>query len=1082
MFLSAGILASPMSLKAGALEDMDNSKDTVETDMLKNIESDMNKDDLKLLNITCFTQLKCWNGVEREDRSKKKGETAKDEAPTGWTSKANEDWISPIAGSTAPATALFEIPESGKYRIWIRRIGNTLKPDPVALTLTGSNQTQYIFGSNALTSAPAKEQEKKGAILFEDEAVKMTSPSGPTPVWEYLDTDLRKGPTTFALTVQKGTPRLGALLITKSKSFEPKLGKDSYNNLNRVYYRVLVKGDPKKKGGTYAVPDIAMTYHWTFVPTGSHTPIWYSCLNKTSFKSDPNRITGSDGKTDIPVGQWTNWIDATWSATGNGPWATGMISFSKIKTGEAEIELAWNPNPATVVKKISARIEDGRAVFMIPLCRNVVSPIKPDPAEKTPVWGIFDTAYLALLESAEDVHRREQEWGKDALKEMNFQENQPFVKSFRFISGCNVAPSAMDAAAEMLVSLGMNTLEGLSPSLYQKLNLEPRNFLSYADWGGLSNTHDPADPAAAGTIRDNLGKSAASGEKDRPGFRKMVKAIKLGDEIGPIASADKINSSADCRKRFHDYLSNILNERKTDARNFFGTDSVNDLECMSELPSNPGLFERRLFYHSHLFLYQLTADYYRQITIAAKDIFPEANTYANYSPHPILLGSQTMNNSEWFSLSRKGGASMAWGEDWASGGGTWGYHGIEVVSYYGAWVECAARKNGDPSGFYNVVTCGSPDHKAISLASRNIRNIRFYEFGPKYAGAEASNFWSETKELYPPIVKATHVFGLVDDILNESKPEQRKVALLYNRPDEIMSGGTNYIQMDRALTFTALGNAHRNADIILTDDLLPDILKNYQVLYLNGFNLPASTIPAIKEWVEKGGTLVVSGGTGCLDEYGNPLPEFAEICGAEASFAGKSKGSSHPVGLQAHNPIDKVRVEKTEFTPALEADIVGSKFILKPTSGKTIAKYADGTCAGVLNQLGKGNVICWGFQPGVLYKGDVPGTSTYRNDRLNLVVGPAAKTLEQISVDSNATQMEMTRFESAKGIAVLLNNFDFKNWKKELPPVKMTVRTDRKITRVESAMAGTLKWHRTGDLIEIELPMPQSVDTVALRE
>lgn len=1078
--LSASIMLSGATLAGGALDDIDTNRDSAENELIKDMESDIRKDDLKLLGATCLMHLKWWNGVENESRKKQKKEDA-EQGPSGWTSKANEEWITPVPGSKIPASALIGIPEDGKYRIWMRRMGITGKPEPVTLTLAGANQVQHVFGSRALTSAPAKEQEKNGAILFEDEAVRMTFPSSPTPVWEYWDAELKKGSTDFALTVQNGKPQLSTLLITKSKSFEPKSGKDSYNNLNRVYYRIRVKGDPKKKAATYSIPSISMTYHWRFVPEGSPTEIWYSILNKTSFKANPQKIT-CGGKADIPQGQWTDWIDASWSATGNGPWATGVINFQKIASGEAEIELSWNQNPAAAVKKISAKIEDGKAVFMIPLCRDVVSPVKPDPAGKTPAWGIFDAKYLSLLESAEDVHRRELGWGKEAAKEMNLQEKQSPVKSFNFISGCNVAPSAMDAAAEMLTGLGMNALEGLKPAVYRQLNIEPRTALAYSDWGYLSDTHDPADPAAAGTIRKNLEKRAAAGEKENPGFRKTVKTIKLGDEIGAIASAEKINASADCRKRFHDYLRTILSERKTDSKNFFGTGNVEELECMSALPQNPGLFERRLYYHSHLFLYRLTADYYRQVTEAAKDIFPEAKTYANFSPHPITLGDQTMNHSEWFSLSRKGASSMAWGEDWASAGGTWGYHGVEVVSYYGAWVECAARKNNDPAGFYNVVTCGSPDHKAVSLASRNIRNIRFYEFGPMYAVAEGSNSWSETKEVYPAIVKATHVFGLVDDILNGTKPESRKVALLYNRPDEIMNGGTNYIQLDRALTFAALGNAHRNADIILTDDLLPDMLKNYQVLYINGFNLPAASVPAIKEWVEKGGTLVVSGGSGRFDEYGNPLTEFSAVCGAEASFADRSIGSPHPVALNKHKPIDKVKVDKTGFSPALEADVVGLKFILKPSSGKTIAKYADGSCAGVLNQLGKGNVICWGFQPGLLYKGDVPGTSAYRSDRLDLVAAPAAGTLGPASVDCDAPQMEMTRFENEKGIAVLLNNFNFRNWKKELPPAKMTVRTDRKISKVESAMSGTLKWNRRGDVVEIELPLPQSVDTIALKE
>ena len=151
------------------------------------------------------------------------------------------------------------------------------------------------------------------------------------------------------------------------------------------------------------------------------------------------------------------------------------------------------------------------------------------------------------------------------------------------------------------------------------------------------------------------------------------------------------------------------------------------------------------------------------MTTAAEKVFPNVRTYCNFSPHPPMFGGH-MNGSYWFVLTREGGGTLAWGEDWATGG-SWGMAGIQTVSYYGAWVECAARKHGLPAGFYNVASCGRPDRKMFSLVAHGIFWQHIYDYGPKYMWAEGSNSWSESPGVYAQLARGARALGPADEII-----------------------------------------------------------------------------------------------------------------------------------------------------------------------------------------------------------------------------------------------------------------------------------------------------------------------------
>ena len=865
--------------------------------------------------------------------------------------------------------------------------------------------------------------------------------------------------------------------LTRSKSFLPNLSPFGDNNtLRRMYYRFKVFPAASEKSTMVSIPGQNIGYHWRFRPRGAKDLVWRSNMSDVAYGKGGPPIVGEDGHRDFPVKTWTQWIDVTFSGTGAGLWATAALGFKGIQRGKLEVQLAWYPDPGAILKTITPGIEEGRAVFIMPLSREVSPQVLPDIEKDSPVWGMVQQDYLDRLETASDVHLRHLAWTEAAAKELGLAADHPRPSRLRLISGCYAIPAARPAAVKMLVRLGVNAIERASESLCRENGIEPFYRQSYADWGYPAESHDPCDPAIPDAVYRALEKNAKLGEKNDPDYRKLVSSIKLGDEIGPIAPAGKINASRDCLAHFHKYLTDFLQEKGLTPA-FFGVEAVEELRALSALAPNAGIFERRLYYHSELHKFALSADFYRHTTEAARKVYPNAHTYANFSPHPITLGSQTMNGSEWFYLTRQGGASMAWGEDWAwVGPGEAAYHG----SYYGAWVECAARGMNIPQGFYDVINSRSVDHKMISLVSRGVKRIHAYAYGPRYAGAEGSNFWSENKAAYGEILRAACVLGPADEILAEGVPEPRRVAILYNRTHEIMSGGAFGVQPDRIFTFTALGYAHHNADIILVEDLTSAKLVQYKVLYLNGFNLPAAALPVLKEWVTKGGTLVGAAGSGMKDEYGNPLVATEELFGARQCFVTHSKGSWRHSALAKHEPVGQVTLRETALTPSLQADVAGSKVVLEPTTAEGIATWKDGSCAATLATVGKGQALLFGFMPGILYKGTAEGNSRYIDDRLDLVVKPAKAVLGVPSVEISAKQVEVSRFDHESGIAVTLNNYRYWDEYDKRPVVQLAVKTDRKVISVAASLAGERAWKREGDLIVIELPLPESVDVVVL--
>ena len=1021
--------------------------------------------DIELIRLSHLSEIFRWPGVQplrRADKSiKYKWKIVKQGI------SPRRALVSPL--STTPIQTSIAIPEDRSYRVWLCYLAVPGKKYPVTLTLSGANQGQHTFGRIALDSSPGSAIEKQHPIRFEEEAHRIAPPTTPMPVWEFFDTDLKAGSTAFSLASRHPQTKVDAILICASKTFSPsKSPVIDEGNLYRTYCRIRVpESDFSVKGKN-------LTYHWRRIPKGKTEPIWYSSLGTR----DKKGFVDKDGRAEIEAAQWTRWVDITEDVTvgpwarGGGPWATGFLSFGKVKKGEAEVQLAWHPHESAVLKTIKPGIAAYRAVCMVPLDSAAAAPVAEET--KPGVWGMRRPEVLNRFETAMEVHERHFQWADEAVASLKLRHNQT-PRHLNLFSPCGPAPAARDASLKMLARLGLNGFYGFRDGdlpLARELKFEPHAFIGANDSQYLCLTHDPLDPVAEKNFQaslQNIFNSRFAKDENLPSV-----TLKMGDEIGAVGTAS-VNSLATCRRAFHSYLTAHL-KKIGKGPGFFGVEKVNEVPFLPSLPESPGLYERRVHYHSAKFKFVLTSMYYAQITRAAERVFPKVYTYCNFSPHPPMFGQQ-MNHSDWFALTREGGANMAWGEGWASGGG-WGFVGHEVVSYYAAWVECAARKRKLPAGFYIVGTMGGADKKMFSLINRGVFNLELYAWGPRYIGAEGSNFWSESPNTYTEIARGAYALGPADEIIAKGKRWPRKVAVLYNRSHEIWNGAYGGFQSDRLLTYMALTHGHIPADIILEEDLTPENLSSYKVIYVQGFNLSDRHAKALKQWVTNGGTLIGVAGTAMRDEYDTPAATSESLFGAKQELIGVSEGGWHPQSLPKHKPIDKFSLQASGLTSELKVDVIGVQCKLTPTTGKSIGTFKDGSCAAVLQKLGKGHTLLYGITPGHIYKGPSGGSSRYALARRPLITMPAEKILGKGRVQYSEPQTEICLFEHEKGIAVTLCNFAF--FAEPERETRLTVQTSRKIKEVTASLAGPLKWRQEGEVVHVTLKSPKTVDVVIL--
>lgn len=960
--------------------------------------------------------------------------------------RADGDAAAPLGDG--PIATRIRVPTSGEYRICLRQHVSLRGARPVTMSLQplraegpegsppfapAGRRLEHAFGGVLLAaSTPAGQQEKQAPVRFESEMDRMAMPREGGAFWEHWDVPLEAGVYEMALATRNPDVRVSAVFLSRSRDFRPSLASNPADaTLGRIHvrYRLLEPAPAPTKFSLTA----GLTYHWRGRRLKGGDDIW-----------------GWDagGAANVPGSEWTPFIDVTEAAVpGPGPWSTWRVRVPGVRRGRLAVQFAWTPREEGVVTEFETGLGPDGALFRFPNGAGAV-----DAATDAGAWGMHAPGYLAGVLPQEAIISRYFEWAAESAKQLAIAAGHPLPRLLRLSTSCGVNVNDRGRAVEMLASLGVNWIDGAPRDVVEKLGLR--------DAGMLFNVGERlggAGPAGAKKLAAQL----------PPGAAERVERIKIGDEIATFTDPSAINADPALLDRFHRYLRERMDEEGSDPESFLGVANLSEIRCMAAPSAEAGRFERRLAYHSHRFCHLVTADHYRGLTDGLEAAFPNAKVCNNYSPHPVFLTGSDMNHVDWFVLCRNRAQSLGWGEDWAYLG-SWGLGtDYQCVSFYGALVECSVRRHGQPAGFYVGVNCGGAAQKIFSCIARGLHWLELYAWGPIDALAEGSNAWSEMRDQYTSVMKATHALGPADRIVAEGSREPRRVAILYNRSHEICQNGHGRLNHDWMWTWIALASAHVPADVIIEEDLVPEELSRYKVVFLGGFNLERRHVVALRDWVAAGGLLIGTGGAARFDVSGDPLVATEELFGAVQRPAGRRDGPSR---ARAVFSASAVHPEPIEVATA------GILHVLEPSGGGTaVARYDGGECAAVTNVVGAGRTLLLGFHPGYSYRAAGAGG---RPAVLPLLAAPVRGMLGRPRADVDDPRIESMLFEHESGIAVTLANFTRE------PPVAgrvLSVAAGREVREVVSGLRGPLPWRRDGDRVEVTLPAVDPVDVIILR-
>ncbi len=1025
---------------------------------------------LESLRVSHLSEIFKWPGVTEKGKG--------DAQETDWQTDEVKRYPGRILvrPGEKPISTPIRIPEDGAYRIWLGYLTAVGEKHPVQLALTGKNSSKHIFGAVALSATSAESIEEELPLRFDGGSEKNTFLVDPVVVWEYQDVELKGGLTELKLASRDRRARLDALFISRCRSVNPGGSRvvGQTGTFNRIFYRFRVHAG----GGKKALHTIRGNAKYIIAPASTGP-----------YGSPLERVVSAEGVSEIPAEEWSGWLDATKATTTRGSYVNVMLDIrGKAKSppveGHLEIECAWFPHPGAVTGRTKVPIENGECSFLGPALweRLPSPPCPPAGAGNGTAFGVRAFNDMQKLRT----HREELERQIAQIPENSLRPGV-LPRRLKLMTMARLSPAEYDLAIPLLKRTGFNFIYGIRSEAKEEYGLHREDFKPtstelYYLFVKLMKKYGPLleDFHVGQTHDGDIDALIHKIDKEKPGYRTLAHWHPMGDEIGPVVTLDSVNSVPSQRKVFHEYLRRVSKGKSE----FFGASSFDHLPYLPEPDKNMGRFRRRLAYHCARFKWHVTADFYAKKTAILRTVYPNTRTMANYSPYRVFYYGAGMNRSQnSFALPRANACTGHFGEDWLSPNLAPSLAGVQTESFFASVLQCGVRKHGQPLGMYLIWKLGELDRKLPLLVSHGLKTINLYHWGPRYLGGGSPESSSHRVDTYAELNRAARALGPADEIIAEGRRESARAAILYNRTDEIWNNGSPWVRTDRIYAFLALRHAHIPVDLILEEDLNKDSLKQYSFLYLNGSNIRRVTIPELAGWVKAGGLLYASSGTALRDEYDDPLSSASDLFGATQRHAGVSAGSQevYQGWLTQLQSIDTISIRESPVTPEIKVPVVAVKTAIEPGAAKPVARFSDGTCAGVTRNLGKGKVVLLGVMPGYLYAHNAPRDAynhpvNYKADRRSILTRAALSVCQPTATYSNPL-VEISRFDHETGIAVIVTDLSYKPG----TPGRLTITTDRRIKEVIASLSGKLEWERKGKNIIVELPVPSPVDVVILR-
>ena len=354
---------------------------------------------------------------------------------------------------------------------------------------------------------------------------------------------------------------------------------------------------------------------------------------------------------------------------------------------------------------------------------------------------------------------------------------------------------------------------------------------------------------------------------------------------------------------------------------------------------------------------------------------------------------------------------------------------------------------------------------------------------------------------YVALRDVTHCVGHVEDLLPEARPVPSKAALLVSESTERwdMAGlaadrggrapsgkgfrkARTHFHLERLGLWKALTFAGSTPDLVTEEDVIAGKLGGAKLLVVVGDHWKRGMVPALEKWVEAGGTVLATAGSGAKDEYGEPVKEWAGLAGLEGVALTRSTPFMRP-----RQELPFLESYRTLEGKGWKMPTLGIREDVRPAEGtETLACY-EGKRVGMTRvKRGKGSIVYVAAMPGLAYlwPATMPGRGpdTHRVPR---AFDKGAATVVKLALDAAGIEPAIVsepalldaRLLAAKGGYVLpIASYTGKASEK----ATLAVRVPEPIKKATSAYQGELEIVQGKGTVTLTLPALRYGDVVRL--
>lgn len=641
-----------------------------------------------------------------------------------------------------------------------------------------------------------------------------------------------------------------------------------------------------------------------------------------------------------------------------------------------------------------------------------------------------------------------------------------------------------------LAYFGFNGSNRATRKMTEACNFTRQNITGHALWG-LRDNNSYLEP------RVDKMQAAAKSEFDRfvnnGGLSDRIDYYMLIDE--PFgADADKLAIDITAQKRFREWLQA---KGKTISGLFPGGTGSETWDLVKPVFDSEKDRYPALYYYTQKFrTYSLGAYMQTQKDILLRVYGKNFPVVANFSDGVLYAANFYMQGVDYFELMETTSQNAIWSEDWANISSTY-----QCSAFNTDLLRAASRRSDARIGSYLIAHAGRRPWdvklKAMSAVARGVKLFNNFYYGPNWGAREGG--WNADPGNWTANAEIIREIGGAEELLYPATTRKSEVAILYSSSSDIWSLDRNHAYgFDRMHTWLALAHAQIPADILSERDIEDNTLNTYKVCYFSGTHITEKAAVRLKEWVRRGGRLILTAGAGTKNEYNQPLHDFESIIPVS-----RSNPEEFQAYLHAGRNINSLRPQETVQCGENHLEVLSVKQSIVPKAGAAvIGKFSNGSPAMVKGQYGKGVVYYYGFLPALSYIKEAldhrkaveketantatPDPARYVREKeligrsynpwaypagiRNILIAPVEDAAVKLPLKCSEPLVDAVLMESSRGLVVPLSNYTLQ----PLDKVTLDISVSRKVSHVKSVHKGSLNFSAKDSAISFSLPLQET--------